>query len=64
MDYRNRHDIPDTDDVLPEEEPGQSGIQQKRVRAESTSTVRSQDSLTHHQQPKRTRYDLGDIEED
>ena len=63
-DYRNRHEIPDSEDILPEEEPGQSGMQQKRVRAESTSTVRSQDSLTHHQQPKRVRYGLGDIEED
>ena len=61
--YRSTHDIPDSEDILPEEEPG-LGIQKSLLRAESTSTVRSQDSFTHHQQAKKTRDDLDNIEED
>ena len=63
-DYRRRNSIPDSEDILPEEQPGQSTLHQKRVRAGGTSTVRSQDSLTHYQTPKKTRYNLGGTEED
>ena len=60
-DYRRRNTIPDSEDILPEEQPGQSTLHQK---SESWKYINSEvtgqfDSL---QTPQKTRYNLGDID--
>ena len=57
VDYQEIFAIPDSDGFEPEERT----VVYKRSGSDTTLTVHSQDSYTHHQSGKKTRLELGNI---